>query len=1217
MLGANELYPYSVSVKRESVVNSGALTTLPVRIHRHNHLADAGSFCLANYWRRIMKDGQELKSNGAPSIVGNWASFIWPESDPKRLGLLTFLLDAGCFHDDACEEMPIATAHEEHLDMADAMNIEDERVLSSSSRLMKMKQLICRAILECMEIDREGALRMVEAYRKKWLGIMETYNTDEIHQADEYLLARANNGGMGAYYAMLEFSLGIIITDEEYALMAEQIRHVERCMLLTNDYWSWRREREQARHQDAGKVFNMVWFLMRNEQRDEDDAISKVRDMIHEEERAWVDSKARLYSQWPDLRPEVIKFLENLHTALAGNDYWASQCYRHNDWRHVPEIPATGVPEVYELAALGKSLSTDFGSFNSDENDGSEFGQSSKPTTASLQSGTGNTSVTPRSDCFTPHLTPPDQHADQQVPVTEPAKYIGRLPSKNLRVQLIDSFNLWLVVPQPCLLVIKKVIDCLHHSSLILDDIQDGSDIRRGSPAVHVVYGIGQAINSATHLYVQAVESLHYLAECEGRHVMMEVFIRQLNRLFIGQGWDLYWSHNRYCPTEQQYLEMVDQKTGAMLQMLLELMQAAAPQQQGRTGEELATGARLLSEFTQLFGRFFQVRDDYMNLASEEYGRQKGSLSDFDEAKFSYMLVHMYQRFPEARDKAEGIFKSISRGNFSSEGNVRVGKKLVLSLLGETGVIAATLMMLREWHGELLEKLGITTMDNNKTDNNNSDESNEATKPTADQASQQISNALTTTNVEVNDDVWSIWSARGKNAIVFAGSFASMFSPLSSNIYLPALGPIAHDLDVSDALVNISISTYIILEGIAPTFTAQLSDTGGRRPVYLVCMVFFVAANVGLAIQSDYAALLGLRCLQSAGSSGVRALSNAVVADISTPAERGSYVSFQAAAPMFATAFGPVMGGLMARFSGWHSIFWLLAALGAAVLVPMAAFFPETCRKVVGNGSVPPPKWNKCCTNIWYERRGKHQSHPEPLKLDVRFPNPMGPVKLLVRRESGWALLYSSILACSFYSILALIPSQFGQIYNFDALQISCCYVPFGVGALVAAFSRGRMIDANFERHAARLGIVVEKNRETDLTGFPIERARLEVAVPTIVLTTACIVAFGWMLQGQVHVAGPLVLLFFVGFCAAASLNCIAALLLDVNPTRAGTVTASNNLLRCTLGAGVTAATVPMINAVGIGWTLTIFGGLNAVFMPLLWYIMREGPKWRAEEKYG
>lgn len=311
----------------------------------------------------------------------------------------------------------------------------------------------------------------------------------------------------------------------------------------------------------------------------------------------------------------------------------------------------------------------------------------------------------------------------------------------------------------------------------------------------------------------------------------------------------------------------------------------------------------------------------------------------------------------------------------------------------------------------------------------------------------------------------------------------------------------------------------------------------------------------------------------------------------------------------------------MAQYAGWHSIFWLLTAMAGTVLIPIALFFPETCRKVVGNGSVPPQNWNRCYTNIWYERRTAREGKAVPYEKreqlaklrKAKFPNPLGPVLLLLQKECGFALLYSSILACSFYSVVALIPSQFSRIYHFNELQVSLCYIPFGVGALLAAFIRGRYIDGNFRRHAKRLGIVIDKNKRTDLTGFPIERARIEVAIPTIVLTTACGVGFGWMLDQNVHLAGPLILLFFVGFCASASLNCIATLLIDIYPGRAGSVAAANNLLRCMLGAGATAATVPLIDAVGIGWALTIFGLLNTIFMPLLWYIMREGPGWRAQ----
>ncbi|KAH8846756.1 hypothetical protein MCOR07_007929 [Pyricularia oryzae] len=706
MMDRRDIYPYSIPVDREEVTRSGALTTLPVRIHRHNHLADAGALCLVNDWRHTMKDGQETRSNGSPCVVGNWASFIWPESDPERLGLLTYLLDVGCFHDDACEEMTMASAHEEHLDLAGAMDVEDKRMLSKDSRSLRTKQLVSKAVLECIKIDRQGAMRMLEAYRKKWLRIMETYNTDEIDGIDDYFLARANNGGMGAYYAMLEFSLGISVSDDEYATMAEPITHVERCMLLTNDYWSWPRERDQAEHQESGKVFNVVWFLMRKEQCSEADAMDRVRELIHAEERAWTAAKERLYDQCPKLRPDLVRLLESLETALAGNDYWSSRCYRHHDWRHVAVRPVQDGPEIHELAGMGKALAMNLAADNDRTRSGASSPESSSSAAGSSSSHTAE--MMPHSPLSSVKSTPTSATSEgslpgmQAAPVFEPARYIRQMPSKNMRSQLMDCFNLWLEVPQPSLAAIKETIDCLHHSSLILDDIEDGSDLRRGLPAAHIVYGVGQAINSATHLHVQAVANMHAMASREGRPQMMDVFLHHLNQLFIGQSWDLHWTFHRRCPTEEKYLDMIDQKTGAMLQMLLELMQtAAAAAKQG----VLKDGKHLLWEFTRLFGRFFQVRDDYMNTLSTEYERQKGFASDLNEQKLSYMLVHMFEVYPETRDKVEGVFNTMRRGGVS-EGAVDVAKTYILSMMEETGTNNFTYKLLQKWHGQVLESIG-------------------------------------------------------------------------------------------------------------------------------------------------------------------------------------------------------------------------------------------------------------------------------------------------------------------------------------------------------------------------------------------------------------------------------------------------------------------------------------------------------------------------------
>jgi MFS family permease len=95
---------------------------------------------------------------------------------------------------------------------------------------------------------------------------------------------------------------------------------------------------------------------------------------------------------------------------------------------------------------------------------------------------------------------------------------------------------------------------------------------------------------------------------------------------------------------------------------------------------------------------------------------------------------------------------------------------------------------------------------------------------------------------------------------------------------------------VTTELINLTITSYMIFQALAPTFFGGLADTMGRRPVYILLFIIYLGANIGLALQRSFAALLILRMLQSTGSSGVIALANGVVADIAHAGERGLYM---------------------------------------------------------------------------------------------------------------------------------------------------------------------------------------------------------------------------------------------------------------------------------------------------------------------------------------
>lgn len=83
----------------------------------------------------------------------------------------------------------------------------------------------------------------------------------------------------------------------------------------------------------------------------------------------------------------------------------------------------------------------------------------------------------------------------------EPFNYLNQIPGKDIRGVLIDSFQSWLQIPEDKLIIIKDVIANLHNASLLVDDIEDNSKVRRGHPVAHTIYGVAQTINCANYVY--------------------------------------------------------------------------------------------------------------------------------------------------------------------------------------------------------------------------------------------------------------------------------------------------------------------------------------------------------------------------------------------------------------------------------------------------------------------------------------------------------------------------------------------------------------------------------------------------------------------------------------------------------------------------------------------------------------------------------------------
>lgn len=399
---------------------------------------------------------------------------------------------------------------------------------------------------------------------------------------------------------------------------------------------------------------------------------------------------------------------------------------------------------------------------------------------------------------------------------------------------------------------------------------------------------------------------------------------------------------------------------------------------------------------------------------------------------------------------------------------------------------------------------------------------------------------------------------------------------------------------------------------------ASYSDHNGRRPVFIICLVVYIAANIGLCLQKSIVLLFILRGLQSVGSSGVSIVATATIADMITRAERAKYMVYSSMGFTLGPAVGPVLGGVFTEFLGWRSIFIFLTILAAVLLIVILTFLPETCRAIVGNGSILAPRWNRSGLQ-WLSLLSVINEHPAEdrrtlLKLR-RHSSLCDSILILRHRSTGILVFASTIMSCGFTAIIVSIPMIFKAQYNFNTLEIGLCYLPYAVGGLVCRWTFGTLSARNFQRCARQAGITLVRNKQTtqQLQAMPLEKARLQLTLPLLCTSVILVTVYGWMLQAQVHIAGPLILLFFLGNAVTGMRNSLTTLIVDINARCPATVSASLGLFHCNLGAGLVAAVVPLVKAIGIGWAATLVAGLWLMSFPLLFMIYRRGHAWRGK----
>jgi EmrB/QacA subfamily drug resistance transporter len=168
--------------------------------------------------------------------------------------------------------------------------------------------------------------------------------------------------------------------------------------------------------------------------------------------------------------------------------------------------------------------------------------------------------------------------------------------------------------------------------------------------------------------------------------------------------------------------------------------------------------------------------------------------------------------------------------------------------------------------------------------------------------------------------------------IVFSGLMTGLLlAALDQTIVSTALPTMVGELGGLDHYSWV-VTAYLICSTVSTPLYGKLSDVYGRRAIFQVAILIFLAGSLAAGLAQDMLQLILFRGLQGIGGGGLISMSFAIVADVVSPRERGRYTGYLGAVFAFSSIVGPLLGGFIVDHVSWRWVFLVNLPVGAMAL---------------------------------------------------------------------------------------------------------------------------------------------------------------------------------------------------------------------------------------------------------------------------------------------
>ncbi|OCF32686.1 polyamine transporter 1 [Kwoniella heveanensis BCC8398] len=406
----------------------------------------------------------------------------------------------------------------------------------------------------------------------------------------------------------------------------------------------------------------------------------------------------------------------------------------------------------------------------------------------------------------------------------------------------------------------------------------------------------------------------------------------------------------------------------------------------------------------------------------------------------------------------------------------------------------------------------------------------------------------------------------------------------------------------SQEVAILTISLFVAGYCVGPILWGPLSESYGRRPIFILSFVVYTGFQVGCALSKNTASILIFRFLGGMFAAAPLTNSGALLADIWDGDHRGQAMSIFALAPFAGPSIGPIVAGaIQVTGTDWRWMYWILTIFAGFCLAVIVFLVPETyAPKILAKKAKKLRKDTQ--EQRWYAPLERADKSWKARINDILFK----PFIILALEPMLMAVtLYMSFVYGVVYLLFEAYPFVFVINHGFNNLQEGLAFLGFFTGGFLCVVLFMTVIEPRFQRHAKAVAPLPPK-----------PEMRLELCVISGWSLVIAMFWFGWTSYSSIHWISPVIAGGLIGVGTLGMFVSLFNYIIDVYLWSAASALAGATVVRSLFGAAFPLFATQMYEKLGTQWASSLLGFLALLLAPIPIVLMIYGSKLRARSRF-